>query len=765
MKLCSCQIENFGKLQHLELQFQEGLNVFLRENGFGKSTLAAFIRVMFYGLSGERKAQDSENERKKYRPWQGGSFGGSLTFALENGKRYRITRSFGERKSQDRFQLYDAETNLPSKDYSERIGEELFQIDETSFRRTCFIGQQELETGVTSEINARIGNVSEDPEDMKRYQAVCEQLKDALNALSPHRRTGAIFKKRMELEMLKADCAGRDAEEQQAVQGAAVLHAAREQRKHVQSMLESTNRRLLQQSQQQDVIQDRLEYDRLCASRADCVERLLEQERRYLGADFDTLSGEQRGQRLQRDLRRLQGIFRDGVPSEADLQAAEQCLQRISSLSDRLLEQDRNAPRRSSSPKQQTQRTGAFLFLLLSVLLLLSGAMGLYHSMEAAVSFGLLAAGVLALLLAIRSFVRSTGTKSQDHERERTMESRSLELDRLNQALNRFLQRFYPEAELKGGSVQKHATLRNGRTENRQEDARPNRADLLRRLDHDVLAYHRLSDIQALAVELSKRQAAQNAFEQQHDMEKLAALKQPAEAAESLATLSAQLQELQKKLEALDAEIQHDEAEQEASEQRLNTLYEKERAAAQAVEALAAMEQRYQLLTLVRDHLAKARNDFTKEYMDPMMAAFTKYYRMLANASDEHLCTLPTAACSPQHGAEENGTSASMETEKASTIPFRMDADFNVHLLDAGEERSTELLSAGYRNLVELARRMAFVDAMYEEEKPFILLDDPFINLDPPKVEGGLRFLKAIAEEHQVIYFTCHESRIWSEAK
>ena len=125
MKLCSCQIENFGKLQHLELQFQEGLNVFLRENGFGKSTLAAFIRVMFYGLSGERKAQDSENERKKYRPWQGGSFGGSLTFALENGKRYRITRSFGERKSQDRFQLYDAETNLPSKDYSERIGEEL----------------------------------------------------------------------------------------------------------------------------------------------------------------------------------------------------------------------------------------------------------------------------------------------------------------------------------------------------------------------------------------------------------------------------------------------------------------------------------------------------------------------------------------------------------------------------------------------------------------------------------------------------------------
>ena len=91
MRLLNCQIENFGKLQNLELYFQDGLNVFLRENGFGKSTLAAFIRVMFYGLSGERKAQDSDNERKKYRPWQGGSFGGSLCFALDDGRCYRIT--------------------------------------------------------------------------------------------------------------------------------------------------------------------------------------------------------------------------------------------------------------------------------------------------------------------------------------------------------------------------------------------------------------------------------------------------------------------------------------------------------------------------------------------------------------------------------------------------------------------------------------------------------------------------------------------------
>ncbi len=733
MRLRNCQIENFGKLQNLELDFQDGLNVFLRENGFGKSTLAAFIRVMFYGLSGERKAQDSDNERKKYRPWQGGSFGGSLCFALDDGRCYRITRHFGERKGQDQFMLYDAETNLPSKDYSERIGEELFRIDETSFRRTCFIGQQALETGVTSEINARIGNVSEDPEDMNRYAAVLEQLKDEINALSPARRTGAIFKKRLELEELKNGCAGREAEEQQAVEGAAALHQAREAKQRLQSVLESTNRRLVQQSQQQDAIRDRMEYDRLCAARSDSLTRLLEQERRYLGTSFDTLSGEQRAQQLQRALRRLQETFRSGLPSEAEMRGAEKCLGRIAWLTDRIagLEQQGGRRRRKTSPKKSTQQTRAFAGLLLSLLLLLLGVYCLLHFdgniMPSVVLLGL---GALALLLSAARFVKSTGTRSDDQERMTALQNMRVELERLNQELNRFLARFYPEMDYSAASDDRVVAEDDDVGGEDIDRRHPNRAALLRRLGTDMLSYSRLTDIRTIAIELSKRQQAQDAFEQSHDMEKLRAIQRPAEAAESLAALSQQLQTLQAQLEALEARIQQLSAEQETAERRLAELYEMERHAQQAIEDLAAMEQRYHLLTLVRDHLTKARNDFTKQYMDPMMDAFTKYYGILANASDEALVTT-----------------------------FRMDADFNVHLLAEGEARNTELLSAGYRNLVELARRMAFIDAMYKEEKPFILLDDPFINLDPPKVEGGMRFLEAIARDHQVIYFTCHDSR------
>ena len=49
---------------------------------------------------------------------------------------------------------------------------------------------------------------------------------------------------------------------------------------------------------------------------------------------------------------------------------------------------------------------------------------------------------------------------------------------------------------------------------------------------------------------------------------------------------------------------------------------------------------------------------------------------------------------------------------------------------------------------------------MYQKEKPFLVMDDPFVNLDEKRTEGGQRFLQEISKEYQVIYFTCHESRI-----
>ena len=50
MKIKSCYIAGFGKIKDEKIEFKDGFNLFERENGFGKTTLATFIKAMFYGL-------------------------------------------------------------------------------------------------------------------------------------------------------------------------------------------------------------------------------------------------------------------------------------------------------------------------------------------------------------------------------------------------------------------------------------------------------------------------------------------------------------------------------------------------------------------------------------------------------------------------------------------------------------------------------------------------------------------------------------------
>ena len=81
MRLFTCHVENFGRLQDLDLDFRSGLHTVEEPNGWGKSTLAAFLQVMFYGFANEKSRSELGNERRRYAPWQQGIYGGSVTFS------------------------------------------------------------------------------------------------------------------------------------------------------------------------------------------------------------------------------------------------------------------------------------------------------------------------------------------------------------------------------------------------------------------------------------------------------------------------------------------------------------------------------------------------------------------------------------------------------------------------------------------------------------------------------------------------------------
>jgi exonuclease SbcC len=68
----------------------------------------------------------------------------------------------------------------------------------------------------------------------------------------------------------------------------------------------------------------------------------------------------------------------------------------------------------------------------------------------------------------------------------------------------------------------------------------------------------------------------------------------------------------------------------------------------------------------------------------------------------------------------------------------------------------TELLSKGMKGSLALAVRLAYAEVYLTDMDGFLMLDDPFTELDPDRRRHAAELLKEMAEEKQMILFTCH---------
>ena len=90
---------------------------------------------------------------------------------------------------------------------------------------------------------------------------------------------------------------------------------------------------------------------------------------------------------------------------------------------------------------------------------------------------------------------------------------------------------------------------------------------------------------------------------------------------------------------------------------------------------------------------------------------------------------------------------------------YALSTSFELTKTERGEAHGIESYSRGTRDLYALGLRLALADALYENEAPFIILDDPFIALDDAKLEKAKATLKSIGKTKQILYFTCAKSR------
>jgi len=144
----------------------------------------------------------------------------------------------------------------------------------------------------------------------------------------------------------------------------------------------------------------------------------------------------------------------------------------------------------------------------------------------------------------------------------------------------------------------------------------------------------------------------------------------------------------------------------------------------------AAEEKKYKLLSAAREKLAAAKQTMLSRYSDPVLESFMRYHAMVTGESSEG---------------------------------YHVDADLNVTYEEEGMPRPQSTLSSGRRDLTGLCLRLALADAMYGEDKPFLILDDSFSNFDDHNMKGIAGLLEKVSESYQIVYMTCSSSRIMKD--
>ena len=217
MIINSLYISAFGKFKDFRLDFSENLNLFYGENENGKSTILAFIKMMFYGTT-SKTADLLKNPRKKYLPFDNSIMAGSIDFT-HDGRDFRIERTFGASNSTDRITLIDLFSG-ERKNFSGTtdLGAKFFNLSAAAFERCAFIasfGPITDDNTATGELNSRLSSLIVSGEEDVNEKKIAARLISAKEELmSKGGKVGKYDKNRQKLiDLANQLTLSREAEE------------------------------------------------------------------------------------------------------------------------------------------------------------------------------------------------------------------------------------------------------------------------------------------------------------------------------------------------------------------------------------------------------------------------------------------------------------------------------------------------------------------------------------------------------------------------
>ena len=136
MIIQSLHIASFGGLEDFTLDLADGANILIGPNESGKSSVAAFVKFIFYGLS-SRAGKSGVSERARYLNSRTGTASGYLLAKAGDGVLWRIERSLTSAGERIRIVNQSSGEILTG----EEPGMHFFGVPEDVFTSTCFVSQ------------------------------------------------------------------------------------------------------------------------------------------------------------------------------------------------------------------------------------------------------------------------------------------------------------------------------------------------------------------------------------------------------------------------------------------------------------------------------------------------------------------------------------------------------------------------------------------------------------------------------------------------
>lgn len=748
MRIVSLHVENFGKLHQFDAELLKGFFTIKQDNGWGKTTLAMFIKSMFYGLSGDRKSLP-ENERRKFRPWQGGNFGGWIVFEVA-GKTYKVTRFFGATQSKDTFELINTHTNKSSNDYSSNLGQELFGLDEEGFVRSVFIATENLQSKQVSSIKQRLADLLEDVGDTK-------SMDDALAQLDKKRKYLKNNQKNGEIPTLQAKVFEQTRQIEQAKQKQKQVLANKADILELNTQIETKQKTLQALQNQSDAVQKQkeLQYLQNTLQEKQTALQDLKQTKQTILKTFKQLPTtqdivavreyEQTKQAKQNQIVSTQEMIAREQNSDlanlfANKKISEQQIQEFD------MQTHQNTNNMGATVVQTSSVNKTAFALVLAVLLAVLATGTVLTIMQYFWAISLLVVGVLGVMVLGGVYLKqslSTTLTTQVPTKQ------SVGTDKQN--LKQFLLQFYKENELQ----QPIAAWKNLKAnwnrylsklemiENYQKTKQTFEQDValqekrideflqkfvtdsgLEQIESSVYEWARemLQQLQTVEQQIQKAEQDIAAFLQKH--QETLALK-PDDTLD-VQQLEQQVAELQTQISALVQERVRIDTQTKELELVVDEIFGMQEDLTQLNERLQELEFEYDVVIKTIDYLKQARDNVTGKYLKPMQQAFSKYAKQL-------------------------------KLDMLGKLTF--DTDLAMQIEQEGANHELEYFSRGYQDLFQFTMRLALVEVLFEQEKPFLILDDPFTHFDENKVNFVSGVLKTVSEQYQVIYFTCHTSR------